>query len=262
MAKRYKKNNTIKTIILIFTIIILIALLIFSGIKILQWVVNNNENNQIQERLSNYAKENTEENDKQNNEENNGNNKYNIDFESLKKINEDTCAWLKVNNTNIEYVVVKANNNEYYINHNFEKKENVAGWIFADYRNKFNSEDRNIIIYGHNMKNKSMFGSLSDTLKKDWCKQEENKFITLVTPEGSKKYEVFSIYEERASDYPITTEFSSDSEYITFLKTIKSKSIYNFNVDISDTKGILTLSTCGNNNVNRVTLHAKLLEEH
>lgn len=255
MEKRHNKSRRIKNVLLLFIIIILIVILVYCGIKIAEWFIDNNENEQLQEELSNYI----EKDIGKNNEKDDEIERYNIDFESLKKINADTCGFLKVNNTSIEYLIVKANNNEYYINHNFEKKQNVAGWIFADYKNKFDNTDYNIIIYGHNMKNGSMFGTLSDTLKEEWYENEENKYITLVTIDGTKKYEVFSIYEEEASDYPIQTEFSSNIEYINFLKIIKRKSIYDFNVNITDTKGILTLSTCSNNNLNRVILHAKLL---
>ena len=141
--------------------------------------------------------------------------------------------------------------------HNFEKEYNKAGWIFADYKNKFNYTDWNIVIYGHNMKSDLMFGTLKNVLNKEWYENEENKFITLTTVDGIWKFEVFSVYEEKASDYPIQTDFKSDSKYLEFIKNIKSKSIYDFNVDVSATTGILTLSTCGSDSSNRIVVHAK-----
>ena len=71
---------------------------------------------------------------------------YIIDFSSLKEQNPDTVAYIQANNMNIDYIVVKGENNQYYLNHNFEKKCNVAGWIFGDYHNLFDGTDRNIII--------------------------------------------------------------------------------------------------------------------
>ena len=97
---------------------------------------------------------------------------------------------------------------------------------------------------------------IKNVLNEEWYNNEENRHIVLVTERGTFTYEVFSVYEDKASDYPITTEFKNDNEYLKFLKTIKKKSKYNFNVDVSEEKSILTLSTCATNNQNRVTLHA------
>ena len=84
-----------------------------------------------------------------------------LNFVALKEQNQDTVAWVKVNNTDIDFPVVKTTNNNYYLNHNFSKEYNSAGWIFADYRNKFDGSDRNLIIYGHNRRDGSMFSSLN-----------------------------------------------------------------------------------------------------
>ena len=76
-------------------------------------------------------------------EEGNTSEKYVIDFGELKKKNPDTVAWIKIENTNIEYPVVKAKDNDYYLNRSFDKKKNSAGWIFMDYRDKADGTDRN-----------------------------------------------------------------------------------------------------------------------
>ena len=249
-----KPNNKIKILFVVILILILVGILIFSGIKIFNWFLNNKENNEIKENILSYVEE-------IENDENDKKTEYSIDFDSLKEINSDIVGFLKVNNTNIEYAVVKTNNNGFYLNHNFEKKQNLGGWIFADYNNKFDDTDYNIIIYGHNIKDGSMFGTLKNTFKEEWYKNEDNKYITFITENGTRKYEVFSIYEEKASDYPIQTKFSNDSEYLEFIKNLKEKSIYEFNADVSATTEIITLSTCGNSNTNRVLLHAKLVTE-
>ena len=97
-----------------------------------------------------------------------------MDFTELKKQNPDTVAHIKVNNTRISYVVVQGNDNEYYLNHNFNKEKNRAGWIFADYRNSFDESDKNLIIYGHNMKDGSMFDTLIKTIDKEWYTNKDN----------------------------------------------------------------------------------------
>ena len=117
---------------------------------------------------------------------------YVDDLTELKEKNSDTVAYLIINNTNIDYAVVKSNDNDYYLNHNFNKEANSAGWIFADYRNKFDGTDKNIIIYGHNMKDGSMFGTLRKVLSSEWQNDNDNLVITLLTKDGIKHYQVFS----------------------------------------------------------------------
>lgn len=186
---------------------------------------------------------------------------YRIDFELLKKQNPDAIAYINVNNTNIDYLVVKGSDNSYYLNHNFNKKYNVAGWIFADYHNKFDETDKNLIIYGHNTKDGTMFGSLKNILNKEWYMNEENYQIVLTTNMDTYLYEVFSVYTIVAEDYYINTEFNSDDSFYDFVKTLKSRSIYNFPMEVSKNDKILTLSSCISNGNKRVVLHAKLLEK-
>ena len=169
MAKNKKKlfNVVMRIIELIFLI-----LLVYSSINIFKWYNNNKENKQIINEIAESVTINEDTNEEK---------KYKINFEELKQKNSDTVAWLKVENTNIEFPIVQANNNSYYLTHNFDKKYNVAGWIFADYKNKLDGTDRNIVVYGHNMRNNSMFGSLKDVITEEWYNNEENKYITFVT---------------------------------------------------------------------------------
>ena len=178
-------------------------------------------------------------------------------FDKLKEQNNEAIAWIKVNNTNIEYPVVKTKNNEFYLNHSFDKSENLGGWIFADYKNKFNGTDKNIVIYGHNMKDNSMFGTMQKILNPEWYNNEENTNIILKTEGKNYIYKVFSIYRIENEDYYIKTEFNNDSEFEQFLNTLKARSIRDFNMDMLESDSILTLSTCDNNNKYRVVLHAK-----
>ena len=183
--------------------------------------------------------------------------KYSVDFENLKKINSDTVAYIIVNNTNIDYAVVQYKDNSYYLKHNFNKIKSNAGWVFVDYHDKLDGTDKNIVLYGHNMKNGSMFGSLKKVLYKDWYNNEENKYITFITEDGEYTYEVFSVYSIKVEDYYIKTKFKNDSEYSKFLKTIKNRSIKNFNVSLNTSDQILTLSTCNTGSSYRTVLHAK-----
>lgn len=187
--------------------------------------------------------------------------KTEVDFNSLRNQNQDVVAYIKVNNTKIDYVVVKSTDNEYYLTHNFNKESNIAGWVFADYRNNFDGNDKNIILYGHNMKDGSMFGTMKNILKNEWNENEDNLKISFITESGESMYEIFSVYTIVPEDYYINTDFVNDNEYEKFLNTIKSRTVYNYNVDVSVNDHILTLSTCTLNGTKRLVLHAKLINE-
>lgn len=228
--------------------------IIYYSYKIITWKKHTNANNKIQEVINKSIT--IEENDEEETT------KYTIDFSSLKEINKDTIAYINVNNTNINYIVVQGKDNSFYLNHNFEKKWNIAGWIFGDYRNKFDGFDKNLIIYGHNMKDGSMFDSLKNTLNKDWYENPNNYQITLTTEKETYNYQVFSTYSIIAEDYYINTSFNSDEEYLNFLNTLKSRSVYNYNVELTTKDKILTLSSCLGDGKKRVVLHAKLLDNN
>ena len=245
-AKHYNKKKT--NIISIILLFIFIILLFYSGTKIVIWYMNNQNNKKISDEIAEFVTvDETKEDDE----------KYVVDFEKLKEKNSDVVAWLKVNGTNIETTVVKTTDNDYYLTHNFNKEYNSAGWIFADYKNKVDGTDKNLVIYGHNMRDNSMFGSLKWVINEDWYNNEDNKYITLVTENETQIYEVFSVYQIEEEDYYIQTNFNTEKEFSTFLETIKKRSKKDFNVDVNKEDNILTLSTCANNNKYRVVLHAK-----
>jgi len=250
-----KKGNKGKKISYLF-LIVFIILLIFSSIKVFNYIRDSNKNKAITDKISkSIIVEDTSDNNK-----NEKNNKYKIDFKTLKEQNSDTIGFIKVNGTDVETVVVKGNDNNYYLSHNFEKQSNVAGWIFADYRNKLDGTDKNIIIYGHNMRNNTMFGTLKNILSKDWQENEENRFITFVTENEESTYEVFSVYQIEAEDYYIKVDFSKEG-FKEYIDDMKSRSRFDFNVDVNEDDSILSLSTCANDNKYRVVLHAKKLNK-
>jgi len=182
---------------------------------------------------------------------------YDIDFDGLKEMNPDTVAWLKVEGTEIEYPVVQASDNSYYLTHSYDGSYNNAGWPFADYKDKVDGTDQNLVIYGHNRRDNSMFGSLHNAFNEDWQTNESNRHIVLVTENEYSIYEVFSVYSVLVENYYITTSFATDEEFAEFLDTIKSRSVYDFGVELNTDDKILTLSTCSNMDAHRAVLHAK-----
>lgn len=242
-----------KRILNIAIYLILFLILICSGFKLYFWYKDKKNNDETTEQLKNNVKLEKIKKDNSNNE------KYIVDFKKLKSENSDVVAYIKVNNTNIEYPIVKTSNNNFYLNHSFDKSKNSRGWIFADYKNKFDNTDKNIVIYGHNMRDESMFGSLKNILNEEWYNNAENKNITFLTEKGNYIYKVFSIYKIENEDYYIKTNFKNDEDYEKFLNTIKNRSIKNFDINLNINDKIITLSTCANNNKYRIVLHAKKL---
>lgn len=245
--KRRKLKSSVKAILII---IISLVGVTYSTYDIIKWNMNIKENNDIKEEINKDVKINTDSDKNQID--------YVVDFESIKSRNTDAVAYLTMNNPNINYIVVKGEDNKFYLDHNFDKKANKSGWIFADYHNKFDGTDKNIVIYGHNMKDGSMFGSLKNVLKKDWYSTADHT-ITLITETNKYTYEVFSTYQITAEDYYINTIFISEDEFNGFIKKIKSRSIYNYGVEVNKDDSILTLSSCIGNGDKRVVLHAKLV---
>ena len=203
--------------------------------------------NEITKNVSSYI---TVDNEEQENE-------YSDKIKRLKEINSDTIAWLKVKGTTIEYPVVKSSDNEFYLSHSFDKSYNKAGWIFADFRNSFDDNDDNLIIYGHNMMDGSMFNSLKMVIKSEWYENEDNHLILLMTENKQNVYKVFSTYKISAQDYETITKYESKENFKTYLNFIKKKSIFNYNTDVNEEDQILTLSTCDDNSSYRIVLHAK-----
>ena len=184
---------------------------------------------------------------------------YEQSFEKLMSINSDTKAWLKLNNTTINFPVVQYSDNDFYLSHDFNKENNANGWVFIDYRNNMDILDQNTIIYGHNTKLNTMFATLKFALKESWYKNETNQIIIFNTPNRQMKFKLFSVYVvDNTNDY-LYTNFT-DEEFVTFINLIKGRSIYDFGVDVTTGDKIITLSTCSDRGDKRLVVHGKLLQ--
>lgn len=181
-----------------------------------------------------------------------------VNFNELLEKNSDTVGWIKVDGTKVNYPIVQADDNDYYLSHAFDKNNNIAGWIFADYRVDFENFGKNTIIYGHNMNNKTMFGSVPSMLKSSYLNNSSNYYIKISTPTCNTVWKVFSIYTIEPEVYYLKTNFRTES-FENFLNTIKGRSIYNFGIDVTPDDKILTLSTCDNTGTKRVAVHAKMI---
>ena len=181
-----------------------------------------------------------------------------VNFTELLKKNPDTVGWIKVDGTKVNYPVVQAEDNDYYLSHAFNKRSNAGGWIFADYRVDFKNFGKNTIIYGHNMNNKTMFGSIPNMLYSGYLSNSSNYYIKISTPTSNTVWKVFSVYTIEPEVYYLKTNFRTEP-YDKFLNTLKSRSVYDFGIDVTTDDKILTLSTCDNTGTKRVAVHAKMI---
>lgn len=182
-------------------------------------------------------------------------------FSTLQEINKDTVGWLTVNNTRIDYPVVQAKDNDYYLRRDYYQNKNRHGWIFMDYRNNPDELNENTIIYGHNLANQTMFGTLRYALNSYWYKKSANQIITFNTPNENMKFQIFSIYTIPTTNDYLDITFPTTDAYQTYIDLVKGRSIYDFNIEVTTDDKILTLSTCANGNDKRLVIHAKLIKE-
>lgn len=270
-TSRRKKAIFKKRMWLVIFIISLI-ILIFALYKIYGWNQDNKKTEQVIKKIEQSVKvtevEKTED-DVHINEPTDKKDDYwdyiklpliDVDFHQLKKKNADTVAFLKVNGTNINYPVVQTNNNDYYLNHSYNKTKNEAGWVFMDYRNQLDTLDANTIIYAHGRWDTTMFGSLKNVFQNRWYQNTDNYVVYLSTPTTNSLWQIFSIYKMKTETYYLTTNFGTDNSYQKFLDTIQKRSAYPFQASLNTKDKILTLSTCYNDN-EKVVLHAKLIKE-
>ncbi len=185
---------------------------------------------------------------------------YQVSFSVLSSMNKDTVAFIRVRGTNIKYPVVKTDNNNYYLNHSFDKSNNNAGWIFMDYRSNINKLDDNTVIYGHARLDGTMFGTLKKTLSADWQSDRDNYVIFISTPKENMIFQIFSIYTIKREGYYITPHFSSKSEKQEWIDTMKKRNVAPIDTEVNIKDKFFTLSTCRNHHDERVVVHAKLIK--
>jgi len=182
----------------------------------------------------------------------------NVNFDELIKKNSDTVGWLKVEGTNINYPIVQTNNNDFYMNHAFDKSYNSSGWVFLDYRNNFNDLQKNNIIFAHNMYNDTMFGTLPNLLNYSWFNNINNHYVRISTPNNNMVFQIFSAYMITPEIYYLKTVFT-DNEFNEYIDTVTNRSHYVFPIQANTNDKILTLSTCDDTGNKRMVVHAKLI---
>ena len=165
-----------------------------------------------------------------------------VDFKTLREKNQDTVGWLYVGSCGISYPIVQGEDNDYYMHHTFENTANASGAIIMDYRDNKYMKDWNTFIYGHNMKNGSMFGSLKKLLK-DETLVEQDPYIYVYLPGYIYRYKIFSYYKDKPDSKMYWTA-DNLQEYRQYIRDALSLSVKNLNVETSEENNMVTLVTC------------------
>ena len=161
--------------------------------------------------------------------------------EELKSINSDYKMWIQIENTNINYPVVQSSDNDYYLKHNFRKESNISGTVFVESANDIDN-DKNIILYGHNMRNGTMFNNITN-YKEESFFNEDNK-INIIMNNTLYEYEVFSVYVKNVSEVNLAIGFANEDEFINYAYNEADESLYKKDVDFSAEDNLITLVTC------------------
>ena len=184
-----------------------------------------------------------------------------IDFDYLKKKNPDIIAWLDIPGTGISYPVAKTGDNDFYISHGINGQKSSSGAVFMDYRNKADLTDSNTILFGHNMRNGSMFAGLRQFKSQSY--RNSRPYVDLYFPDGRVRFEIYSCYEESASGENFPTLFTGKDDRNAFLSTAASRSLYKTDVAPEKSGHTLMLATCtGKGYSHRLVVHAAQIEEH
>lgn len=187
---------------------------------------------------------------------------FEYNHEALLSINRDGIGYLYIEALDLKLPLVQTSDNNYYLRRAFNGEENMGGCLFEDSRISKGLYAENVIIYGHNMKNDTMFGTLDKYTDSEFLNTDENNIIYVFTDKLVKKYKIFSCYTTEPSGDTFTYNFASVDELRNYAVTMKAKSQYDTGVDVSEANQILTLSTCAtNNNKQRFIVHGVLIEE-
>lgn len=181
------------------------------------------------------------------------------DFDYLQSINQDVIGWIQIPGTNINYPVVRGSDNEFYLTHTYTGQENSSGAIFMDTAISDGFNDKNPIIYGHNLKSGAMFSRLNRYARASFW--QANPFIYITTPEnGQMIYQVFSAYQT-VPDAPVYYYgFGEDAEFEEYLERVMNYSIFDAGISVAKEDNIVTLSTCANDTTYRFVVHAKRIQ--
>ena len=180
-----------------------------------------------------------------------------VEFNKLKAMNPDVIGWILMEQIGVSYPVMHRDN-EFYLNHMFSGKKNVAGALFTDVKNTADFSDSNVIVYGHNMRNSSMFHNLFDFEDKE--KLFKNPYFTICTPTMNYRYRIFSVRYVDDTDPVYTTKFANDDDFKALISNAIKQSIHDTHTAVTTTDKVVTLSTCAYKDKNRFIVQGVLVD--
>ena len=241
--KQYRSQNNRKNKKIYFLIFaLLIITFVITSIISIKWLFATHKSKKITNDIISKVTKNT-------NEKTKDSLNLEIDFNKLLEINNQVVGWIKIEDTDINYPIVKGEDNSYYLNHNILNESSQNGWIFMDYRNSDDFSDNNTVIYGHNIKSGIMFSDLTQIYN---GKVNNDIYIYLKTGEVNR-YSIYSCYMDKPDEESINTKIA-DTNLTSYMNKMKERSIRKYNVNIVLEKNI-TLSTCDSSGKKRIIVH-------
>lgn len=221
---------------MILNVILVAAIVIFcvSAFKLLQIGKGYKDGQSEYEKVRDVAIKNADDKEK-----------FRVDFDELMKINKDTVGWIRFYKepSQINYPVVQGADNDLYLHKTFSANENTLGAIFVDAAASSDFTDKNTIIYGHRMKDGSMFRKLEEYKDEDFWK--ENPYFYIYTPDGREiTYKIYSVGQVLDTSDTYLTSFAGEEDYQKFLDMTMKEADYDTGVKVTTDDTIVTLSTC------------------
>lgn len=174
-----------------------------------------------------------------------------VDFKALKEKNPDVTGWLYIPSIELSYPVMQGEDNDYYLKHSWDRQEIFAASIFMDYRNHSDYQDYNTIIYGHNMKDGTMFHKIQYCMDKTYY--AKSPYLWILTPEEDYQYEIFSEYDTRYDSDTYTIFEEPGKSLAGYLSKMQEQSLWKTEIKLKETEHIITLSTCnGAHDIRRI----------
>ncbi|WP_248929231.1 class B sortase [Paenibacillus hamazuiensis] len=176
-------------------------------------------------------------------------------FERLLAMNSEMIGWIHVDGTQVDYPVLQHKDNDYYLNRDATGKKSIYGSIFMDYRLDIDQPQRNLVVYGHNMLDGSMFGSLLQFKNKDFFETYRN--ITFEIKGKRTDWDIFAVYTVDAREDTIDVSYENNQAFLDALNRYRNKSFFSTEVIPQEDDEILTLVTCSNETDDtRLVMHA------
>ena len=230
--KRKKKAGIFSTIILV----VALAVFCFSAFQLFKILKGYHDGRSEYDKVRKLAVE---------EKKGDGEDQFSVNFDELMKMNPDTIGWIRFHPepSQISYPIVKGKDNSEYLKKTFSANENTLGAIFLNVDNNADFMDKNTIIYGHRMKDGSMFRHLQDYEEKSFW--ESNPYFYIYTPDGREiTYHIYSAGQVEDTSDTYLTSFESEEAYQSFLNMTKEASLYDTGVELNAQSAIVTLSTC------------------